>query len=319
MGAKLQSWWQKIKHHPFIATGMIGLIALIFSGYWFHWAWTGFNKTLWDWMQLLLIPVALALVAIWFNRNERLNEQQIASENRQEAALQAYLDRLAELLMKEGLRTSKPKDEVRIAARARTLTILRQLDAFRKAEVIKFLYESDLIGVDADNCVIDLAGANLREASFFLANLSRVNLIGAELHFAEFTIVDLTEANLTEAELTGADFTETDLSKAILNEANLCYAKLNEANLSGASFSKALLSRADLSEADLSEAKLNEADLSEAKLIRANLGRADLSGADLSEADLSGADLSGATITSQQLEEARSLKGATMPDGSKHP
>src|SRR5260370_15437641 len=55
MGAKLQSWWQKIKHHPFIATGMIGLIALIFSGYWFHWAWTGFNKTLWNWMQLLLI------------------------------------------------------------------------------------------------------------------------------------------------------------------------------------------------------------------------------------------------------------------------
>ncbi len=152
----MRSWWQQIKQHPFIVTGIIGFIALVFSGYWFHWAWTGFNKTLWDWMQLLLIPVALALVAIWFNRNERKNEQEIASDNRQEAALRAYLDRLSELLMKEGLRASKPGDEVRTAARARTLTILRQLDAFRKADVIKFLYESNLISVDADKCIIDL-------------------------------------------------------------------------------------------------------------------------------------------------------------------
>jgi uncharacterized protein YjbI with pentapeptide repeats len=321
MGTRLRSWWQKIKRHPFIVSGIIGFIVLIFSGYWFHWSWTGFNKTLWDWMQLLIIPVALALVAIWFNRNERINEQKIASDNRQESALQAYLDRLSELLMKERLRTSKPEDEVRIAARARTLTILRQLDEFRKVDVIKFLYESDLISVDADKCVIDLAGANLREASFFLANLSRVNLIGVELNFAEFTVVDLTEANLTEADLIGVAFIETDLNKATLCDANLCYAKLNEANLSGANFSKALLSRADLSEADLSEAKLNEADLSEAKLIRSNLERADLSEAELSRANLRGANLKDATgITIEELEkQAKSLKGATMPDGSIHP
>src|SRR6266702_1228396 len=301
MRARFRSWWQKIKQHPFIVSGIIGSIVLIFSGYWFHWSWTGFNKTLWDWMQLLIIPIALALVAIWFNRNERKNEQKIASDNRQEAALQAYLDRLSELLMKEGLRTSKPEDEVRIAARARTLTILRQLDELRKADVIKFLYESDLISVDADKCVIDLAGANLREAFFFLAKLSRVNLIGVELDFAEFSVIDLSEANLTEANLVGVEFFETDLNKATLCNANLCYAKLDEAELSEANFSKALLNRADLSGADLSEAKLNEADLSEAKLIRANLGRADLSEADLSRADLSGADLSGAIVTTEQL------------------
>jgi len=44
-----------------------------------------------------------------------------------------------------------------------------------------------------------------------------------------------------------------------------------------------------------------------------------LSGADLSDADLSRANLSGATVTNEQLAGAKSLQGATMPDGSKHP
>jgi uncharacterized protein YjbI with pentapeptide repeats len=53
----------------------------------------------------------------------------------------------------------------------------------------------------------------------------------------------------------------------------------------------------------------------------ANLSRADLLGADLLGADLSGANLKDAkNITTEELEmQAKSLKGATMPDGSIHP
>ena len=43
------------------------------------------------------------------------------------------------------------------------------------------------------------------------------------------------------------------------------------------------------------------------------LNEADLRGADLSEANLSAA-----IVTTKQLEKAKSLKGATMPDGSIH-
>jgi uncharacterized protein YjbI with pentapeptide repeats len=38
----------------------------------------------------------------------------------------------------------------------------------------------------------------------------------------------------------------------------------------------------------------------------------------LDEADLSGADLSEANVTLEQLAQVRSLKGATMPDGTLH-
>jgi uncharacterized protein YjbI with pentapeptide repeats len=55
-----------------------------------------------------------------------------------------------------------------------------------------------------------------------------------------------------------------------------------------------------------------------------SLGGADFrnvnwSQATLSGATLSGADLSGAKVTEEQLKEAKSLEGAILPDGAKHP
>jgi uncharacterized protein YjbI with pentapeptide repeats len=57
-----------------------------------------------------------------------------------------------------------------------------------------------------------------------------------------------------------------------------------------------------------------------ANLSDANLQKADLRRAKLNGADLSGAHLSGARgITNEELEQqARSLEGATMPDGQKY-
>jgi len=72
---------------------------------------------------------------------------------------------------------------------------------------------------------------------------------------------------------------------------------------------------APLSETDLSSANLSGATLGEANLRGANLSDALLGGATLYKADLSGANLSGAVVTKEQLREAKSLEGATMPDG----
>ena len=63
------------------------------------------------------------------------------------------------------------------------------------------------------------------------------------------------------------------------------------------------------------EVDLSGADLNEAILSGANFNRADLSGAILSEANLKGAR----GVTEEHLKEAKSLQGATMPDGSVYP
>jgi uncharacterized protein YjbI with pentapeptide repeats len=288
--SRVHSWWQKIRpglgwlwqkmrQHPYIATGIIvifiAVTAFVFLVHMFGWAWTGFNggdskttttstthgittatehlltRTLWDWLQLLIVPLMLAVGGFWLNqiqksRDVRATEQrdkterEIAADNQREAALQAYLDNMSELLLEKKLRDSAEEDEIRKIARVRTLTVLRRLDPIRKASVIQFLHESGLI--NKDKRIINLSGAGL----------------------------------------SGADLSGAILSEAILSSANLW--------------------RADLWRADLSSA---------------NLWGANLSGADLWGANLSDAAIG---VTFEELEkQVMSLKGATMPDGSKHP
>jgi hypothetical protein len=53
-----------------VVTGIIALVIVIIvvGGYAFGWEWTGFSKRkLWDWLQLLVIPVVLAAGGFWFN------------------------------------------------------------------------------------------------------------------------------------------------------------------------------------------------------------------------------------------------------------
>jgi len=119
--------------------------------------------------------------------------------------------------------------------------------------------------------------------------------------------------------LSGADLRGADLKESFLRDANL-----RGADLSGANLSEADLSGADLSEADLNGAILNGARLGSARQIvvlpDGGAKPAKPHPADLRQADLSHADLTEALgWTHEQLDSAKSLEGATMPDGSKHP
>ena len=106
-----------------------------------------------------------------------------------------------------------------------------------------------------------------------------------------------------------------DRSVVDLLGADLRAANLRGADLRGADLSTANLRGADLSGANLRQANLHWADLVSANLSGAYVGRTDLSLADLSLADLRDVK----ELTVRQLDQAYSLEGATMPDGSKHP
>lgn len=185
---------------------------------------TGFGgKTLWDWMDLFIVPVVLAFGAFFLNRSEQKTEREIATDRQQEAGLQTYLDRMAELLLKENLRTSK-KGVVRDVARVRTLTVLRGLDGRRKGEVLLFLNEAGLI--NAPKPILHLSGADLSGAhlqGFDLSDtyLQGVNLRNAILQFAKMERADLTgsflrDARLQQADLRGAILTLASLSGATM-------------------------------------------------------------------------------------------------------
>jgi uncharacterized protein YjbI with pentapeptide repeats len=296
------------------------------------------GKTLWDWLNLLGVPITLAILGYWLQQIQQKHAEEEAKEQRELAAdetkeevLQVYFDRLSALLVDKNLlaiadkvNSEKPEklqatreeqellDSAVDVIRARTLSIFRRFenDKERKNSVIRFLIEADFIS----KLKINLSGADLSGAHLSYANLSGAHLSGADLSSAH-----LGEANLSYANLSGADLSGADLSGAHLIGANLSYAHLSSADLNGthlsyahligthlsyANFSNADLNGAHLSYAHLSYANFSDADLSGAHLIDANFSAANLSYADLSAANLSGADFSYADLSSADLSYA---------------
>jgi hypothetical protein len=264
----------------FVFSGCLAIIAII-NG-----------KEFWDWLDLVMVPVILVIVAhqlhaeqqkaqqgaqdeqrdrdrefqqVQHERDQRRAreqwklEQDLAQQRGEDSALQEYLSQMANLLMEYNLLSLEtgagdPNEWHRrpkaVLARSRTLSVLWQIDAERKRNVIGFLYEARLINREdrlKDDGIVRLAGANL---------------IGAKLRGMK----------LEGAALNGANLKEAKLGNANLKKANLGGAELHGANLEGAELCGASLREAELPEADLQGADLRGADLHGVCLVKAKLG-----------------------------------------------
>ncbi len=212
----------------------VGIVTIAVCGYIFGWAWTGLTepsithpklRTFWDWLNLLIVPIVLALGGYLFTRSEsrrtkedaerqRAVDREIADERRQDDTLQAYLDGMSQLLTdkERPLQTAQLGDSLSTVATARTLTMLHRLDGDRKGRALRFLYESSLI--TKDRLIVNLEQSNLREANLLRANLLRAYLRGTDLSEAELFRAGLSGADLSEADLSGTDLSEADLREA---------------------------------------------------------------------------------------------------------
>jgi Cu+-exporting ATPase len=210
-------------------------------------AWTGFGrsvpkavgqgsfqrgKTLWDWMQLLGVPLAL-LVAILvatlvITSEQRAIHVQVAARRQAEFILLSTEKNLSDLLLNAKLAQSQPGDEVRLVAHTYVFTALHQLDPERKRDLIDYLFHANLI--NGSQPIVDLSGADISQANLSHLNLSQVNFRGTNLRQADFT-----GANLEGADFQGAALYDTVLDHANLLNATHVQPALHEArSLSGA-------------------------------------------------------------------------------------
>jgi uncharacterized protein YjbI with pentapeptide repeats len=229
------------------------------------------GKTLWDWLNLLgvlLVPLMIGVGTILITvqqsaislsqhesdqriaSSQRDSDQKIANDQFQESLLKTFRDDINHLVLDQHLLTAKQNDPVRIMAQSYTNDALRKLDASRRALVVRFLSDLQLVVSDPGNSPL-------------------ISLWGADLPEANMPKVDLQGAYLSEANLQGADLGEANLYGAYLAEANLQRAKLIGANLNGAA-----LFGANLQEANLYAAHLSGADLTKAKVTPEQLAQA---------------------------------------------
>lgn len=172
------------------------------------------DKSLWDWIGLLGVPVAVAVIAGLFalaaqRAGVRANqERELNTDRAREATLQTFLDCITDLILEKGLQESEGDSPVRAVAQARTHTALRTLDGPRKGILIRFLHDSGLIV--KGHAVLSLA----------LADLTYSDLSGADLRGS-----DLSGANMRGADLYDADLRNANMHNAVISNEQLAYAK----------------------------------------------------------------------------------------------
>jgi uncharacterized protein YjbI with pentapeptide repeats len=270
------------------------------------WVWkvTGFGeKTIWDALQILIVPSALAVAGFWFQdftkkqdvklaESKTKQELQVADSKAKQETLTKYLDQMSDLLEK-GLLKSKQDSPIFIIAQSKTVIALQSLDPKGQHLVIQFLESANLNTLDGGKGL-------LYKSKFSKAQLQKADLSGA---------------NLKEADLTGAKLQDANLSGANLNGANLSDANFKRSDLSGTNLRGADLISTNLKKADLTGAKLQEANL-----IGANLRGAQFMGVDFNNVLMLYTDLSEVIqLNQEQLEKSNSvfICGSILPDNIK--
>jgi hypothetical protein len=303
---RLLSWRLTTNQLVWIIRGLIIVGFLLAIGY-------PYDKGLWDWLELLIVPAVIAVGVFLLDQRQRerdraaeedrqrrqqqeMEEQrdrelQVEDQRAQDAALQIFLDKMDDMMDRLRIR-DKPtsfsvvrggmtpneaerQDELRTLMRARTLTVLERLDGSRKRAVMRFLVEVGLL--DGDSPAISLSDANLERADLSRMDLRNKNLKGTRLN----------HANLRSVYLEGTDLRSTNLSAA---------------DLSGAQLGTARRFRVPSEEQGFDE-----------------LAPSPPQPTNLTDADLGQANLQWARgWTHEQLDKAEFLEGATMPDGMQY-
>lgn len=206
-----------------------------------------------DWIDLLLVPLILAVVGggiTWFNnaeqqkRTDQSNQKQqeraeasnklqknLADKKQRDTVLTQYIQNMKELLLDKdhALRNPKKNDVSRDVARALTKTTLQQLPSkeedkngqnTHKASVLSFLSLSGLIKTPKP--IVMLGSSTL----------------GSDM---DFSGAYLPEGYLEEAALSDVNLSNANLAGAYLNKANLAATRLDNANLKGAQLGGAYL------------------------------------------------------------------------------
>lgn len=77
-------WLEQLKWVLVIA---VVIVAALFVGtFAYNWTWTGFSDHghLWDWLQLLLVPVLVAALPIWYSLRQSRRSDETSRQQRQQ-------------------------------------------------------------------------------------------------------------------------------------------------------------------------------------------------------------------------------------------
>jgi hypothetical protein len=258
---------------------LVGVVGVIVYGYLARPGWIGVaDKTFWDYLELLIVPAALALGVYWLNRrqDERDREADAAREReRQAQAARREEEREADATQREHERQisedARKQRELEVAnQRAQDDALRAQLNQMSSL-LLKYDLHSSTEGISAKDISVEDSTARMVARAQTLSVLPML-----DGHRKYSVVLFLAESALISKErhivwLVGADLSNLEVASRSNLRWNLGGTVLHGTDLSGADLHNVFLRKSTLSNTDLSGADLSNADL--ARRYRVLLGQ----------------------------------------------
>ena len=210
----IKDFWERYSSLPIlivliVVAVVLALIVLVNSGH----LQTGFDgKTLWDWIEVLAVPIGAALIIglLTFTAQKSSQraetERELSIEHARESALREYLDHISDLVLEKKLKECDSESPERALAQAWTLGALKGLDGLRQGILVQFLHHSKLI--TRGEAIISLEHADLSHSNLGSAKLIKADLSHTNLKFADLYDTDLSGADLYRSVVGGERLAE---------------------------------------------------------------------------------------------------------------
>lgn len=245
---------------------------------------------------------------------QRQLERNLTDEKYKNELFGTYIKEIGEFL-KETNGSLASHEVMATIARAKTLTIFRQVDAQRNIRIIRFLYEAGQITHLQNKSSLDLSTAELQNIDFSYAainkrKLEKLSLAGAFLTNATFVNVVMQHINLSNAQLDHSDFSLTELddihlSFSELDNANFSFSKLRTIHFSSSSLKNADFSFITIMNTNMRASQLQQTNFSFSLLFNIDFSYTQLENANFSHAVLNDVVFSFASLVNVNFSHAR--------------
>ncbi|MBK8989903.1 MAG: pentapeptide repeat-containing protein [Chloroflexi bacterium] len=365
--ARAKSYWRTLvsKRLVIALITVTILVSFVYIGSQFGWSWVGLGefkliksstneevvfyrppKTLWDFLEAAILPALAALVIYTLDHNDKKAKQRIADEERKQAALTGFIDRVSDLILNQSNIQERGEDNthnnhVHEMIHARLLEVVKGLDGSRKAQLFEFLQGLELILLKAnldkndddskdendsglqeqprrfpDSLLdgVDFSGVELKNTKLARMELSGVRMKSAHLVNVDFSNCILRSVDFDETVMEAGYFKDSDLENLSCQNATFNWVNMNKAVLKYSNWTYCVFTDGIINEAHLHGAKLNGTKFKRVKLFKAKLlqnvemRKVKWQDVDLTEAELEDADLTEATFVNTQFDGARLVR-----------
>jgi uncharacterized protein YjbI with pentapeptide repeats len=274
-------------------------------------------KTYWDWIELLIIPVSLIIIASLLNESSKSNELRLQEERDAETTIQKYYDYIYTLIQAESITM-----EMKRIMNALSVNALRVANNQKLKNILTLHKESNIFSIDEwdyklENCLF-------QNRMIDNIDLSNVWLKGGQAIKCLFDNVNFSLSLINEFEFTDSKFGDTSFFHSKIHNTYYKNSRFIENDFSGASFTGCCFEKSNINSSVVhntefigclfEKTKLSGLNFCETQMIETRFQNCDLRGCNFDNYDLKFLEIDNKTLLSYKWNYVRSIyEGKRLP------